>query len=352
MSALNATYDFKGVETNYKLGTPIDFILTIRPRENIDFKTLTCQIIAETRGLLPRTNETVSDFNIVINDTLRNGQIYEFPVTLKNNHSVTYNGVSVSKSLVLQTIEVRSDKVSFLDKVKKVFVEPVPLISRSITFETNPSDYKVVESTYKLKSKFGSGCLKLLSYFFTFLLMGYLAMTFFYPSEAKKIWVKLPEHSLGFLIGAVLLVVLIVLMIHFILEWKVGKSTIRLFNTEGDQFEVSVHNEKDWEHSAELNVSFKVVEVVEDDRGTSTTYHRKPIHQSLSIPIKTPRNGSKVAFSFPDFSIPRPGEIPNTTFIPTISVEKITKLFGIRNYTTIIEIVQLEAKKMSGNYDR
>jgi len=330
MSNLKATYEFRDLITVFVPGDPIVFTLCITPEEDQHVEKLKCQLTKEVRGRLRRVTDTIDSCELEINDMLKKGTTYEYPVELKNSFAITYAGISVSQSLYLDVASSEQGK-TLISKVKQVFVHLEPLARRVVIVEHASVNYNVVEKSYDLKNDF---LMKLFfGMFFTIPLLIFGCQ--FLP--ASFLPASFPKTLIPYLIGVGVFILLIPVLLHFWFETRVGKSSVQLSNTDNNEFEVKVNNSNDWVSSPEIFLSYSIIEEVVDDRGTSSTTIKMPIYQSLSVTIKTPRNGSKVVFPFPEKSIPLTNRIPNTEIVSILNLKMVTP-FGTRKYSTPFKI--------------
>jgi len=325
MSDYNARFEFKDIPQSYALSEPVHCTLCITPQETTRIDQLTCILAREIRGLLPRNTSTVDSFTIEVNDTLYRGETYEYPIVLKNHHSITYKGNNISQTLFLQIYDSEAVKEdSVLMRIKSIFVRETPLYFREVVFNKGFSNYSVSATELTLYNKFWG---MLIPIVFGSFFLGVITYT------------QVPKMYSVWVLGGLASIVVMILLFQLFLELRVGKTRVEILDGENNQFLVKIFNSKEWRNSSEIEVYYTINEVVRDDRGTTTTYHRTVIHTSKIEKIETPKNGSGLYFELPTTLIPEDNEIPDLSFTNTLHLAKNT-WFGKRNYMAKFNMIR------------
>lgn len=327
MNKLNATFDIKGIEPEYYLGDPLICTLCITPNEDLEVGTLTCKLISEVRGLVAQHAESLYTAKIQVDNTLLAGKTYEFPFSIYNKYKVSYLGHAVSHSLML-AVTSEDGPTSIMDKVKSGFGRRNELISREVIFK-KPLNYTVKNNAYQLEAKFG---IHAMAIGFIALITGIVGIAGFCRHLNSS------ESTMIFSVSSYVLLVFSGFAVYFFIHYLVGKTTVKVSNSENDELTMEVSNSMNWRFVSEIKASYSVIEQVIDRRGTTNTTVEYPIYSSELREIIMPTNNFKITFPYPDYTFPGNNDLKDTTFIPTINM-KMTTPFGMKHYKAPFSLI-------------
>lgn len=264
--------------------------VSITSDQSTSISNLKGKVFLYMKGKLHGEKTLLGSIEIADSVNLIGGEEYLIPFKIKCNfNKITYNGKNVSFYYEMEVTAIADeDKEETKGLLKRVtsFIKGNEILEEQMPFyvKSQKEGYRFWETESSLSSGFQT------EYVLSVALIVFLALLFFYSLKLDM------GHILG---GICFSLVSAYLIVELLKRLVLGKIYFQLENVSESEFKVNLSNNKGWVSINKINVSYLILEVVTDQRGTRPETNKSRIYVSKPVEIDPTSNSVSANLSFP-----------------------------------------------------
>ena len=270
----------------FEVGKPVRGKLIVKANEDLPILQFGYELMMELKGRTSTQKYKIAQGKILDKFTFKAGSIYEYPIEFTNTQYATYEGRNASLVASFKPIvkEETSGVGKIKNRIKDLFSDP----SRSpghryLKFQFPYTKLDIIDEFIRFKRISDRLLIWIL-----ILLIGPWMIFLFWDIGPK-------------IIAIISLISAITLSTYYLLETQlVGRLTAEFIESEKEEFDFILRNEKNWKYIRDIKVNFRVIEEVIDNRGTSDSTYEKVIYLSGRYHKKNPTEAVHATFQYPD----------------------------------------------------